>query len=139
MLFPEDLSHFFLVFRVGVGVKKADGNGSNTESAYPSRNQNSLRSIKGFQNRPIIHDSLPDLESVSPRDQGRQTLDLKIVQLRPVLAPDLQNISKARSCDKRGLRNVSRQNGVRGERCRVNDGSNKTEIGRASCREREYR
>src|SRR5713226_5709440 len=112
MFSPEYFSHFLLVFRVGVGVKKADGNGSNTESSYSSRNQNSLGSIKWFQNLPVIHDSLPDLESVSSRDQGRQTLDLKIVQLRPVLAPDLQNISKARGGDESGPRNVPGQKGV---------------------------
>src|SRR5712691_5163157 len=76
MCSPENLVHFLLMFRIGVGVKETDSNRSNPESPYPSRNPDSLRSVKRFQDPPIIRDPLPDLKPESSPDQRRQTLNL---------------------------------------------------------------
>src|SRR5947199_9852447 len=99
MLSPENLTQPLLMPRIRVRVKKTDGNRSNPESPYPSRNPDSLRRVKRFQDPPFIRDPLLDLKPVSSRDQGRQTLNLEIVEFRPILSPDLQHVSKARCCD----------------------------------------
>ncbi len=116
------------MLRIRVRVKKTDRHRSNPESPYPSRNPDSLRRIKRLQDPPIIGGPLLDLEPVSSRDQGRQTLNLKIVEFRPILAPDLQHVSKTRGRDESCLGKVSGQKSVRSERRSVNNNPNKTRI-----------
>src|SRR3989441_11013473 len=128
MLWFENLPDPLLMFRIRVGVEKADRHRSNPESPYPSRNPDSLRRVKPFQNPPIIRDPLLDLKPVSSRDQGRQTLNLEIVEFRPILAPYLQHVSKARGRHEGCLGNVSGQKGVRGKGRSVSNNSNKTRI-----------
>src|SRR2546428_6386748 len=128
MLSFENLPQLLLMPRIRVRVKKADRHRSNPEPPYPSRNPESLRRVKRFQNPPIIRDPLLDLKPVSSRDQGRQTLNLEIVEFRPILSPDLQHVSKARGRDEGCPGNVSGQKSVRGKGRSVSNNSNKTRI-----------
>src|SRR5438552_13715678 len=117
-----------LMIRIRVGVEKADRHRSNPEPPYPSRNPDSLRRAKRFQDPPIIRDPLLDLKPVSSRDQGRQPLNLEIVEFRPILSPYLQHVSKARGRDEGCPGNVSGQKSVRGKGRSVSNNSNKTRI-----------
>ena len=80
--------------RVGVGVKKTNCDG--LDLGFPQLLYDVLDVLlmKPLEDLPTVEYSLADLEAEPPRDQGVGTTDAPVVQIRPVLTADLEDVTK---------------------------------------------
>src|SRR5438552_17185617 len=76
-----------LMIRIRVGVEKADRHRSNPEPPYPSRNPDSLRRAKRFQDPPSLLNLPWNLKLESSGTKGSQTFNQQIEELSPFLSP----------------------------------------------------
>ena len=105
--------HFF-VGRVEKGKKERDCNAVNLGIGNQGNQvvDGGRRYI--FQNIAVVLNSFSQPEAQLPGGQGGRTLQIQIVQLRPTLAANLQNILKTQRGDQGGTAAFPLQQGIGG-------------------------
>ena len=101
-----------LVRRVGVGVQEDHGNRLDALGAHVRGGRLQVRSGERLDLAPAGIDPPADAVAQLARHQGGRAHDIDIVEARPVLPPDQQEIAKAARRDEGGLGAAALDHGV---------------------------
>ena len=111
---PKGLPDRPLVGRVEEGEQQAHGSGFRVEGSHRLHDAADLSGREVSDDLPGGTDPLGDLDHQVARHEGRRTVRRQVVELRPVLSSDLEDVAEALGHDQRGLRSPSLEHGVRG-------------------------
>ena len=108
------LAHGFFVDGIRIRMKKADGNGVHACILNLAEHRPDFFLPKGSEHRAVVENALVDAEPQLTRYERLRFFRVNIIEHGAVLAPDLQNIFKARGGYQRGRSHGSFQERVGG-------------------------
>ena len=112
----HQLGQALLVRGVEIGVQQAD-----RQRRHPARDQRADRAarivfVERIAHRPVSEHALRHLADQPARDERRRLLDLEVVDLVPLLAPDDQHVAEPARGDEADPLRLALDDDVRAER-----------------------